>query len=64
MLDRVTHRKDLRDELVSILRMLGGMPAPTKGDLPAPAPARIEPSAEAPAQVETAEPATKGKTDK
>jgi acetyl-CoA carboxylase carboxyl transferase subunit beta len=36
MLDRVTHRKNLRDELVSVLRMLGGMPAPTHGDLPAP----------------------------
>ncbi|MFC3167098.1 acetyl-CoA carboxylase, carboxyltransferase subunit beta [Paracoccus fontiphilus] len=41
MLDRVTHRKRLRDELVSILRMLGGLPAPTRADLPAPA----EPSA-------------------
>jgi len=36
MLDRVTHRKDMRDELVSILRMLGGMSAPTRADLPAP----------------------------
>jgi len=36
MLDRVTHRKDLRDELVSILRMLAGMSAPTRADLPAP----------------------------
>lgn len=36
MLDRVTHRKHLRDELISILRMLGGMPAPTVADLPAP----------------------------
>lgn len=36
MLDRVTHRKNMRDELVSILRMLGGMSAPTYGDLPAP----------------------------
>nr|WP_111300230.1 acetyl-CoA carboxylase, carboxyltransferase subunit beta [Paracoccus saliphilus] len=37
MLDRVTHRKQLRDELISILRMLGGLPAPTRADLPAPA---------------------------
>uniref|UniRef100_UPI00396C9D12 carboxyl transferase domain-containing protein n=1 Tax=Paracoccus sp. TaxID=267 RepID=UPI00396C9D12 len=36
MLDRVTHRKALRDELISVLRMLGGLPAPTRGDLPAP----------------------------
>ena len=43
MLDRVTHRKQLRDELISILRMLGGMPAPTRGDLPAPAEAAPEP---------------------
>lgn len=38
MLDRVTHRGKLRDELVSILRMLGGLPAPTRADLPAPEP--------------------------
>ena len=36
MLDRVTHRKQLRDELISILRMVGGLPAPVAGDLPAP----------------------------
>ncbi|UXU73764.1 MULTISPECIES: acetyl-CoA carboxylase, carboxyltransferase subunit beta [unclassified Paracoccus (in: a-proteobacteria)] len=36
MLDRVTHRKKLREELVSILRMLGRLPAPVAGDLPAP----------------------------
>ncbi|RMC37746.1 acetyl-CoA carboxylase, carboxyltransferase subunit beta [Paracoccus alkanivorans] len=37
MLDRVTHRMKLRNELISILRMLGGMPAPTRADLPPPA---------------------------
>ncbi|SEH84453.1 acetyl-CoA carboxylase, carboxyltransferase subunit beta [Paracoccus alkenifer] len=36
MLDRVTHRKKLREELVSILRMLGGLSAPVVADLPAP----------------------------
>lgn len=36
MLDRVTHRTALRDELISILRMLIGMEPPVKGDLPAP----------------------------
>ncbi|MDB6180737.1 acetyl-CoA carboxylase, carboxyltransferase subunit beta [Paracoccus fistulariae] len=41
MLDRVTHRKDLRDELISVLRMLGNLPAPTKGDLPAPTPEEL-----------------------
>ncbi len=36
MLDRVTHRTALRDELISILRILMGMEPPVKGDLPAP----------------------------
>ena len=38
MLDRVTHRKNLRDELVSIVRMLTRQSPPVKGDLPAPKP--------------------------
>jgi acetyl-CoA carboxylase carboxyl transferase subunit beta len=36
MLDRVTHRKALRDELITITRMLTGQPPAVKGDLPAP----------------------------
>ena len=36
MLDRVTHRKKLREELISILRMVMRQPAPIAGDLPAP----------------------------
>ena len=36
MLDRVTHRKALREELISIVRMLGGLPPAVRGDLPAP----------------------------
>ncbi len=36
MLDRVTHRKDLKQELVTITRMLMGMPPAVAGDLPAP----------------------------
>ncbi len=36
MLDRVTHRKKMREELVTILRMLTGQSAPIMGDLPAP----------------------------
>ncbi|MBV7408348.1 acetyl-CoA carboxylase, carboxyltransferase subunit beta [Maritimibacter sp. DP1N21-5] len=36
MLDRVTHRKKLRDELITILRMMMGMPPAVAGDLPAP----------------------------
>ncbi len=39
MLDRVTHRKDLRRELITILRMLTGQPPAVAGDLPAPEPA-------------------------
>ncbi len=38
MLDRVTHRKDLKEELVTIVRMLMSMPPAIKGDLPAPTP--------------------------
>ena len=37
MLDRVTHRKNMRDELVTILRMLLKKSPAVKGDLPAPA---------------------------
>ena len=53
MLDRVTHRKAMRDELVTILRMLQGMTPAIKGDLaapeatPAPAPASAPASAAA-----------------
>ncbi|MBS1302109.1 acetyl-CoA carboxylase, carboxyltransferase subunit beta [Loktanella sp. SALINAS62] len=36
MLDRVTKRTDLKDELVTILRMLMKQPAAVRGDLPAP----------------------------
>ena len=39
MLDRVTHRKALRGELVTIVRMLTGQPPAVRGDLPAPDPA-------------------------
>ncbi len=47
MLDRVTHRKDMRDELVTILRMLLGLSPQVKGDLPAPIPAG-DPAPDAP----------------
>ena len=43
MLDRVTHRKALKDELVAILRMLLRQTPAVKGDLPPPTP---EPAAE------------------
>ncbi|WP_415182116.1 acetyl-CoA carboxylase, carboxyltransferase subunit beta [Phaeovulum sp.] len=38
MLDRVTHRMKLRDELVSLVRMLTRQPPPVAGELPAPKP--------------------------
>jgi len=47
MLDRVTDRRKLRDELVQIIRMLMHMPPPVAGDLPAPGP--VDTSAAAPA---------------
>ncbi len=37
MLDRVTHRKAMRDELITILRMLMGETPAVRGDLPPPA---------------------------
>lgn len=50
MLDRVTPRGQIKDELVTILRMLTGLPQAIKGDLPPPdaAPAPVEPAAAAP----------------
>lgn len=36
MLDRVTHRRDLRDELTTVLRMLMKRPPAVRGDLPSP----------------------------
>ncbi|MEM6387822.1 MAG: acetyl-CoA carboxylase, carboxyltransferase subunit beta [Pseudomonadota bacterium] len=50
MLDRVTHRRDMKNELVTITRMLMGLPPAVKGELPAPtAPATVT-------EVPTAEP--------
>ncbi|MFV2033544.1 MAG: acetyl-CoA carboxylase, carboxyltransferase subunit beta [Halocynthiibacter sp.] len=43
MLDRVTHRKDLRRELVTIIRMLMGLSPAIAGDLPAPKKAASDP---------------------
>jgi acetyl-CoA carboxylase carboxyl transferase subunit beta len=45
MLDRVTHRKKLREELIGIIRMLTGLSPAIAGDLPAPDPA-TEPASE------------------
>jgi len=49
MLDRVTHRKDLKEELVTILRMLLRERPAVRGDLPAPLPPEIEDSSDTPA---------------
>ena len=48
MLDRVTHRKHLKDELVTILRMLTGQSPAVKGDLPPPSETVPPTQAEAP----------------
>ena len=50
MLDRVTRRTEMRDELIGITRMLLGMPPAIAGDLPAPqgdAQAEAEPAPDA-----------------
>jgi len=48
MLDRVTHRGEMRDELITITRMLMGLPPEVKGDLPPPTPEAVAgPDAEA-----------------
>ncbi|MEM9032393.1 MAG: acetyl-CoA carboxylase carboxyl transferase subunit beta, partial [Pseudomonadota bacterium] len=55
MLDRVTHRKDLKDELVVITRMLLGLPPAVKGDLPPPSEAIAEPIGMAAPKADAAE---------
>jgi len=50
MLDRVTHRKALKDELVTILRLLTGQSPAVKGDLPAPKETAPVPKGEAPSK--------------
>ena len=52
MLDRVTPRQQMRDELIKITRMLLGLPPAVMGDLPAPdasdAASQTKPSKETP----------------
>jgi acetyl-CoA carboxylase carboxyl transferase subunit beta len=48
MLDRVTHRKAMREELSTILRLLMRQPPAIKGDLPAPEPEPTRAAPEAP----------------
>lgn len=50
MLDRVTHRKKLREELIVILRMMMRLPPPIWGELPPPGPAPTEAQPETPPQ--------------
>ena len=50
MLDRVTHRMKMRDELITILRMLLNLPPAVVGDLPAPEAEAPEPAPEAEAE--------------
>ncbi len=49
MLDRVTHRKNLRDELTTVLRMLMKQPPAVRGDLPPPDPV-VAPASPTPEQ--------------
>jgi acetyl-CoA carboxylase carboxyl transferase subunit beta len=49
MLDRVTPRGKIKDELVTILRMLLGLTPEVKGDLAPPTPASAPAAPEAPA---------------
>ncbi|WP_372573476.1 acetyl-CoA carboxylase, carboxyltransferase subunit beta [Ruegeria jejuensis] len=53
MLDRVTKRTEMRDELITITRMLMNQPPAVRGDLPAPEPeaeTAKDPAEEAPAE--------------
>ena len=45
MLDRVTHRRAMRDELVTVIRLLMALPPAIKGDLPAPVEVEAAPKA-------------------
>ncbi|SLN58186.1 acetyl-CoA carboxylase, carboxyltransferase subunit beta [Roseisalinus antarcticus] len=53
MLDRVTARTDLRDELITIVRMMLGLDPAIKGKLPAPATPEPQAAQDAPAPEET-----------
>ena len=51
----LTHRRDMKDELVTILRMLTNQPPAVMGDLPAPDEAPVEEPAAEEAAAEPAE---------
>lgn len=56
MLDRVTPRGEMRDELISITRMLLGLPPAVRGDLPPPEPPADLPHALSEDEAKAAEP--------
>lgn len=59
MLDRVTPRAEIRDELITITRMLMGQPPAVKGDLPPPGPEEAVAQAPTPDEPPTPEDAPK-----
>ncbi|MEM7733370.1 MAG: acetyl-CoA carboxylase carboxyltransferase subunit beta, partial [Pseudomonadota bacterium] len=62
MLDRVTPRTEMREELITITRMLLGLPPAIMGDLPKPDPEEARPtegSDEPPLETDAEEPAEK-----
>lgn len=59
MLDRVTPRAEIRDELITITRMLMGQPPAVKGDLPPPGPEEAVAQAPTPDDPPTPEDAPK-----
>lgn len=61
MLDRVTKRTDMRDELITITRMLMGQPPAIKGELPAPDETAVDVSANDDANNEKTKPASEKK---
>ncbi|MDF0600645.1 acetyl-CoA carboxylase, carboxyltransferase subunit beta [Psychromarinibacter sp. C21-152] len=65
MLDRVTHRKDMRDELIAIVRMLMRLGPAVRGDLPAPDPveALAKPAAPEAPDTRASEPAEEAKPE-
>jgi acetyl-CoA carboxylase carboxyl transferase subunit beta len=54
MLDRVTARGAMRDELITLTRMLLGLPPAVKGDLPPPDPSELAKSADTKTDADTA----------
>jgi len=59
MLDRVIHRKSIKDELVTVIRLLMKLPPAVRGDLPAPEPEPVAAAAPvaAPVAAQPAKPA-------